>query len=35
MNTSVETAAAAAANVAPTKTALFITGAWMHTSSWD
>jgi pimeloyl-ACP methyl ester carboxylesterase len=36
MHTSVETAAvAAAANAAATKTVLFITGAWMHTSSWD
>ena len=36
MTTNLETSAAfAAANAAKSKTALFITGAWMHTSSWD
>ena len=36
MNTNLETATEfAAANSAATKTVLFITGAWMHTSSWD
>jgi len=36
MTTNLETAAAfAAANATNSKTALFITGAWMHTSSWD
>ncbi len=34
MTTSIETAVAAASG-ASTKTVLFITGAWMHTSSWD
>ena len=36
MSTNLETAAqVAAANAAATKTVVFITGAWMHTSSWD
>lgn len=36
MNTNLETTAAfAAANAARTKTVVFITGAWMHFSSWD
>ncbi len=36
MTTNVETTAAfAAAKAASTRTVLFITGAWMHTSSWD
>lgn len=36
MTATLETSAAfAAANAAKSKTALFITGAWMHTSSWD
>ena len=30
-----EAAKVTATNLATTKTALFITGAWMHTSSWD
>jgi pimeloyl-ACP methyl ester carboxylesterase len=36
MNTNLETAArAAAANLGKTRTVLFITGAWMHYTSWD
>lgn len=36
MNTNLETGVASAKALAPaTRTVLFITGAWMHTSSWD
>ncbi len=36
MSTNLETAAqVAAANLGKTKTVLFITGAWMHYTSWD
>ncbi len=33
--TNLDTTTFAAANAARTRTVLFITGAWMHTSSWD
>lgn len=35
MTTDLETTATAASKAAQAKTVLFITGAWMHTSSWD
>ncbi|MEI2612959.1 MAG: hypothetical protein V9G20_30330 [Candidatus Promineifilaceae bacterium] len=36
MNTNLDTGIASASALAPkARTVLFITGAWMHTSSWD